>query len=501
MISTDHPLASQAGLDVYKETSSIVDAFVSSSLVISVVRPQSTGLGGGGFALTQFARDKKVRAFDFRERAPLGASPDMYVGREKESRSGVRSIATPGTISGLFLLHSRYGKAPRSKVFSHAKTIARDGFIVYKDLANSIKENYSEMDDYTKSIFSLNGRPIREGELLKQPDLLTLLELLEEKGESVFYRGQLAQAIESYMKENSGLINQTDLKKYQTFENEPLRISFLNLELFTMPPPSSGVYLFQILKLLESQNLKPLFYQDPALYYSNLIPAFQIGYKERHKYGSDPRFSNHPYQSFLSPEYIQALTEKESKESFNTTHISVIDNKGNSISSTQSINGHFGSKRALPGYGLIFNNTMDDFSTIVGKENLYGLVGTKVNQIEPGKTPLSSMSPIIAKKSGKVYFAIGAPGGSQIPTSIIQVILARHILKLGVKESISLSRIHNQFKPDVTLLETSFLKDISKLPPNSVLKTLHAKVFYVERSEEGIWGASDPRGDGIPLGY
>jgi len=526
VIATDHPLASAAGVNVWKEGGNVVDAFVAASFVISIVRPHSTGLLGGGFAVINIDNGKTKRAFDFRERSPKAGKKELYLDKEgkpipDKTTNGVYAAALPGMILGLIHIQNRYGKLPLRQVIQPSIVIAKSGFALYADLAKAIKNNWEFMNPEMKTIFGKENRPLLEGESLIQTDLAYVLERIAANEETEIRDGQTAIKISEYYKKYEEYITLDDLKNYKVIESDPIYGVAFGKKVMSMPPPSSAVHLFTIFQLLsELQNRKSL-PKNQIGDMMRLTESMRVGYRDRANFGGDPKFTNIKVPNLISESYIKeeanAIERKilsgawniipgeKKQESYNTTHISVLDKDGNAVSSTQSINGSLGAKVVVPGTGLILNNTMDDFSVAPGVPNLYGLVGREANSIQPGKTPLSSMSPIIVlNNEGKSEMAIGAPGGSQIPTTILNTLYQYLYKGHSLYESASYPRYHHQYQPDILFIEPEAKSEFPamELPFYQVQYTRHrAKVFVVAKEGEQLIGVSDPRGDGIPLGF
>ena len=437
-IASDAKEASDVGAEMFQAGGNIVDSAVAISFVLSVIRPQSTGLGGGGFLLLHL--NGKTRAFDFRERAPQLASRDMYLGKNaqpKDSLLGPRSVAVPGTIAGLLDIHKGFGKLELKRVLAPAIRLAENGFPVYASLAQAIKKNYKEMSDAMLLVFAPNNKILREGDLLRQRDLAKTIKVLAKKGKKAFYNrnGDIARDFIKYMSKyksssNGALIQAQDLENYRVLRPKPLEIKYKGKRVVTFPPPSSGIFLLSMLKMLEPFPLKEIYQKNRARYYHILIRAMNVAYRDRARYGGDSRFSSIPVHSLLEkllqPKPLEINSKfisqsgfgKVPEESYETTHFSIIDKEGNGLSSTQSVNYSFGSRAMIPNWGIVLNDTMDDFSKSPGVANVYGLIGGKANEIAGGKTPLSSMSPTFIFDKAKLNLAVGAPGGSYIITAI-----------------------------------------------------------------------------------
>ncbi|XDD44957.1 gamma-glutamyltransferase [Leptospira sp. WS39.C2] len=526
MIATDHPLASQAGVEVWKQGGNVVDVFTAASFAISVLRPQSTGLLGGGFAIVYLPKKGKW-AYDFRERSPKKGTASYYLKSDGSPDSekilkGPFSAAVPGNVQGILKIQKQHGKLPLSDVIAPALRYAKNGFAVYSDLANVISKVWPNMNPSMQKVFGIDNRPIREGELLIQEELFQTLTRIVENEEKEWISGETIKLVSEYYKEYDGFISEEDWKQYQVKQMDPLVSSVWGYQMMTMPPPSSGVHLVTMMQLYAEMAKRKSFPKGIVGESIQITEAMKLAYRDRAEYGGDPSFTDVPVTKLISQTYIQDevgeiekkvvsgnwkenQNPKEPKDSYNTTHISVMDREGNAVSSTQSINGIFGAVQMVPGTGLVLNNTMDDFSIAPGVPNLYGLVGSKANAIAPGKTPLSSMSPtILVEPSGATKLVIGAPGGSQIPTSIFNTLYHYLIQKRSLYESVSFPRIHHQFQPSTLFLDPE-LKGYfpeSELPFYRVQYGRHrAKVFIVSKEGDKLIGVSDPKGEGIPLGF
>ena len=526
IISSDHPLASQAGMEVWKQGGNVVDVFAAASFAISVLRPHSTGLFGGGFAVVYLPAKGKW-AYDFRERSPKKGVSSFYLKEDgtvipEKTLKGPYSSGVPGTVQGILQIQKQHGKLPLSGILAPAIRYARNGFSVYGDLAAAIVKTWPQMNPAMQKVFGIDNRAIREGELLLQEDLAKTLERIIENAEKEFSDGETIQLVSNYYSEFQEFITTEDFKNYQVKVSEPLVSSVWGHTILTMPPPSSGVHLVTMMHLYSEMQNRNTFPKGDVGEMIRITEAMRVAYRDRAEIGGDPLFTNIPVSKLLSQGYAKEETneierkvvsgswptpkeEVKKPESYNTTHISILDREGNAVSTTQSVNGIFGAGHMVPGTGLVLNNTMDDFAVAPGVPNLYGLVGSKANAIEPGKTPLSSMSPsILLDASGKTKMVIGAPGGSQIPTSIFNTLYRYLIQKRDLYESVSYPRIHHQFMPDRIFLDPE-IKDSypqSELPFYQVQYSRHrAKVFAVTREGDRLIGVSDPKGEGVPLGF
>ena len=569
MIATDAPEASRAGIAMYRAGGNAVDAAIAVSFAISVVRPQSTGLGGGGFLLVHLAATNTTLAYDFRERAPFAATRDMYLDDSGEiingaSLTGARAVGVPGMIAGLVEVHRRHGRLPLAQVIAPALALARDGFPVYQDLHEKIEGARATMDATMQAVFVPGGRVPAVGEILKQPELARTLETITRRGAAALYSadGEIARDFEAYMRLNDGAITLRDLTGYRVRATEPLWGEYRGHRIAIMPPPSSGIFILEMLRMLETRDLRALYqrhgenpYGRPALYEHFLAEVFRRGYADRARLGGDPEFFPVPTTLLNSPEYAREraadITFDEAGESKNltypqsirdaapesletirravrtesteTTHFSILDAHGDAVASTQSVNVIFGARVMLPGWGIVLNDTMDDFSAAPGKPNAYGLVGGEANAIAGGKTPLSSMSPtIVFARPGEALWdgeraapvqanqlrprlVVGSPGGSRIITAILHTIVNDIDFALHPYASVARGRVHHQYLPDVLYFADSpagrgRTGDLEAFGHTVSDSPWQAKVFAVRADAAGFVGVSDPRGDGQPLG-
>ncbi|MDL5244881.1 gamma-glutamyltransferase [Leptospira weilii] len=523
MIATDSPEATQAGIEVGSLGGNVVDVAVATSFAISVTRPHSTGLGGGGFLILYLKEFSEPIAFDFRERAPNAASRDMYKKKPKEdSLLGFRAVGVPGNVAGLVQIQKRYGKLSLKTVISPAIRLAEKGFPMYPDLQSAIQKSSKDMDREMKGIFLPGGKVPELKSVLVQKDLANTLKLISETGEKEFYNGKIADAITTAMKDNGGLITSQDLRDFKVIEKKTLKTTYRDYTIYTMPPPSSGIHLLTMLSMLEKESLKETYEKDPALYYHFVTEVMRRGYADRAVFGGDSAFTKIPVNRLLSKKYAEEkISDFDPKiasssssflktlnfgaESPQTTHISVMDREGNSVSTTQSINFRFGASVMAPGTGIVLNDTMDDFSRAPGEPNVYGLIGAEANSILPKKTPLSSMSPTIVFKGKESFLTTGAPGGAYIVNAVLQSLVYNLDFNLTLYESVARGRIHHQLFPDAVFIEKSVnernvFDGLSSKKHDIRIAPNFAKLFSVKRENGMLYGASDPRGEGATGG-
>ena len=531
-ISTQGKYSTNAGKKMFEQGGNIYDAFTAISFVISVERPQSTGIGGGGF-LVHYAPKKmsSPEAVDFREKAPLKAHAKMYLdeqGNEMKRTSivGVDAVGVPGLVAGVLEIHQKYGKLPLDVVLSPAIELAASGFPVYPELAfalNYKKEDLKKFESSTK-IFFKDGQPLKEGDVLVQKDLASTIKMIAQKGRSGFYQGKVAQSISQISKKiGRAFITQKDFDLYNVKYREPVKGSFRGDTIYSMSPPSSGgVHVIQILNILSNIDLHSKGPSSPeSIHY--VSAAMQAAFADRAEYLGDADFTDVPVSGLISPVYAKKIfssipkrkavikNDRDHGDPFafdkdQTTHFSIMDIEGNVISSTQTINGYFGSSVVAPGTGIVLNNEMDDFATKVGASNLFGAVGGKNNLIEPQKRPLSSMSPtIIFDQNMKPKMVVGTPSGTRILTCVMQTILNYLEFKMPLYDAVAALRYHHQWSPDyIRVEEVGFSSDVEKKLKNYgydvTKKNLGCRIQAIAREGDTLIGVSDPRGEGMSGG-
>lgn len=528
-ISTQGRYASQAAEEIFAQGGNIIDATVAASFTVSVERPQSTGIGGGGFLLFHEAKSGKTYAIDFRERAPLRATKNMYVGKDGKantdlSQNGILAVAVPGIVAGLIEIHQKFGSLPLEKIMQPAIRLAENGFPIYEEFHKALENRVEQIrkDPSAKVIFlNASGNVPPVGTILIQQDLAKTLQLISKNGKDGFYKGSVAKSIVDLSKKGKGIISQKDLASYQVKWRKPVEGKFHDYEVFSMPPPSSGgVHVIQFLDFLENDKLK-----EQGLLSKNSIhlaaSALQSSFADRAKYLGDPDFSKVPVQGLISPKYVESrrkevgldrarkITDVQAGnpvpyESTETTHISLMDNQGNAVSTTQTINGWMGAGIVAPGTGIVLNNEMDDFSAQEGSSNLFGAIGGKPNAIAPKKTPLSSMSPTILMKDNKPYMAVGAPGGTRIISCVAQTILNYVEFKTSLYDAVTAVRYHHQWQPDVLYIDPpgprpEVLKELKAMGYDVKIEPVPCYVMAVAREGDKLHGVADPRDIGISI--
>ena len=500
MIVTRHYLATEVGNDVLMDGGNAIDAAVAISFALAVVLPQAGNIGGGGF-LVHYNKDQdSFYSIDYREQAPGKSYESMFIRNGKVDRNlaiqSYLSSGTPGTVHGLYEAHKRFGNLSWPRLVNPAIKLASNGFTVTKTLADSLKSNAQKLSATAdgKKIFFNNNQPLSEGDVLIQKDLAKTLTLIAENGAKGFYEGETAKKIAKDMAENDGMITEEDLKQYRSKFRKPVKFNYKDLEIVTMPPPSSGGLLLQLmLRLFELNKLNTNDPYDPK----NILlttEIMQIAYSVRSEYLGDSDFYNVPFESFSNEEVIKKLNEminfKQSSTANaylpseyvfkeNTTHFSVADQFGNLVSNTTTLNTAFGSGKVIKGTGILMNNEMDDFSAAPGEPNYFGLLGNEANKIEPFKRPLSSMTPTIVFKDEKPYLLTGAQGGSRIITAALQVILNFYEYGLSPEESVMNARYHHQWLPDKLYYE----RDLNNSFNSSLQEELETLGFTLEERE------------------
>lgn len=529
MIATQGEAATQAGIKMIELGGNAFDAAAAVSFAISVERSQSTGLGGGGFMLMDGPNFKHPLSLDFREKAPLKAHSKMYVDKKDEiisrkSLDGIFAGGVPGVVKGVLEMQAKYGKLTRQQVMQPAIDLAENGFKIYPHLAKAIEARQDVLKQYpasTSVFFKTDGGIKKEGDILIQKDLAKTLKTISDKGVNGFYKGWVAQAIVNESKRLGGYIQQTDLDKYNTKWRTPVHGTFKDYEIFSMAPPSSGgTHVIQILNTLEAFNLKEQGIQSPTSIHQTAT-AMQLAFVDRARYMGDADFVKVPVNGLISKKYAKELHKKIGSkalkleqddlldafpyESDETTHFTIMDSAGNTVSSTQTINGWLGSGVVIPGTGIVMNNEMDDFSKKPGDSNLFGAVGSKNNLVEPEKRPLSSMSPTIVRKDGKPVLALGTPSGTRILTCVSQVLLNYLEYEKDLYTAVAALRYHHQWKPDhIRVEEPGFSlgtkKALQSMGHEINHKDLGCKVQAVAFENNRLHGVADPRGEGLAKG-
>ncbi len=539
MVVTAQHLATRVGVDVLKDGGNAVDAAVAVGYALAVVYPAAGNLGGGGFMTIQLADGRKT-FLDFREKAPLAATANMYLDKDGNvikglSTKGHLAVGVPGSVSGLEYALAKYGTMKRTAVITPAIHYAEKGFVLDQgdiDMLVTATEDFRK-DPATAAIFLNKGEPWQVGQKLVQKDLAATLKAIRDKGEAGFYKGPVAAALIESSKAGKGILSPADLEQYKTRELPPVECDYRGYHVVSAPPPSSGgVIICEILNILEGYPLKELgFRSAQAVHYQ--IEAMRHAYVDRNSYLGDPDFVKNPLERLLSKDYAAQLravidpskagVSKDIKpgvsphEGSNTTHYSIVDKWGNAVSVTYTLNDWFGARVTAAKTGVLLNDEMDDFTAKVGVPNLYGLVQGEANRIEPGKRPLSSMSPTVVTKDGKTVMVVGTPGGSRIITAVLHTMINVIDYGMDVQEATDAPRFHQQWLPEATNLEVNALSpDTRKIlegwgqkfadpqPANHLASILVGapRLGGKPVGKNRYYGANDPRrNSGLALGY
>jgi gamma-glutamyltranspeptidase / glutathione hydrolase len=532
MVGSADRFASEAGIEILRGGGNAIDAAAAVGFALAVTHPAAGNLGGGGFMVIRLA-DGGETAIDFRETAPGLATRDMFLdGRgdvvSERSLVGPLACGVPGSVAGLAHAQRKYGRLTLSAVMQPAIALARDGFEVSWDLADSLagaRQRFARFPASLKAFSRADGTPFGPGDRLRQPELARTLTLIAEQGPDAFYRGPIADLIATEMASSGGLITKADLAAYAPLERHPVTGTFRGYRIVSMPPPSSGgVALIELLNMLEGYPLRD-FGVDSSRTIHLMVEAERRVYADRAEWLGDPAFFAVPASGLTSKAYAARLREGISEvratpssavragqprdfEHSETTHYSVMDGDGNAVATTTTLNGGYGNAQLVPGAGFLLNNEMDDFSAKPGSPNMFGLLGGEANAVAPGKRMLSSMTPTIVTHDGRTLLVVGSPGGGRIITTVAQVVL--NILEFGmdVQEAVDAPRFHHQWSPDVVQLERrGFPADVV----NALVAMGHSTEVVSDMGEvhaimidpaTGLrLGASDPRADGVTLGY
>lgn len=539
MVVTAQHIATRIGVDVLKDGGTAVDAAVAVGYALAVVYPAAGNLGGGGFMTIQLA-DGRRTFLDFREKAPLAATANMYLGPDGNvvpglSTKGHLAVGVPGSVSGLETALAKYGTMKRAALMAPAIKVAEDGFVLEQGDADMFAAATADLakDPASAAIFLKGGQPYGAGDRLVQKDLAKTLRRIADEGAKGFYAGPVAQAIVASSQAGKGLITQADLDKYATREMKPVECDYRGYRVVSAPPPSSGgVIVCEILNVLEGYPLKDWGFRSAQAVHVQ-IEAMRHAYVDRNSYLGDPDFVKNPLDRLLDKNYAakiraaidpaKAGVSKDIKpgvaphEGSNTTHYSIVDRFGNAVSVTYTLNDWFGARVTAAGTGVLLNNEMDDFTAKIGVPNLYGLVQGEANAIAPEKRPLSSMSPTIVTKDGKPVMVVGTPGGSRIITAVLHTIINAIDYGMNLQEAVDAPRFHQQWLPEATNLERFAISpDTEKIllgmghkfgnpqSPNHVAAimvgapTLGGKPVGRNR----VYGSNDPRRNtGLALGH
>jgi len=532
MVASTSEIASRVGVEIMQRGGNAIDAAVAVGLALAVTWPSAGNIGGGGFMMIRRATGE-TEIIDYRERAPLAASRDMYLDKDGNvikgaSTIGYKAVGVPGSVAGLSLALERHGKLKWADVIEPARKLAADGFTVNYHLARGLQNSEKLLSQFpdSKRIFLRDGKFYEEGERLVQPELAATLSRLKEKGPREFYEGKTAEMIVADMKANGGLITAKDLKDYEPTIRKALKGTYRGYEIVTMPPPSSGgTALLEMLNILEHYNLAELEPGSSDTIHL-LVESQRRAFADRAEFMGDADFVKVPVEGLISKKYAADLVKTIDPnhatpsakiragapggyESTQTTHFTVIDEVGNVVANTYTLNGSYGSGATARGTGILLNNEMDDFTSKPGVPNAYGLLQSENNAIAPRKRPLSAMTPTIVLKDGKVWFAIGSPGGPTIINTVLQVIVNVVDFGMNIQQAIDAPRFHHQWMPDRIQFEPLGINRDTRAALEKKGHVFAEKAGNMGDAEgvmidlkSGIrLGASDPRSGGVPVGY
>lgn len=523
MVVAQEKIAAQFGADFLRQGGNAVDAAVATGFALAVTYPRAGNIGGGGFMLIHSAERNQDVAIDYRETAPQAASRDMYLGVDgkpdtDKSRNSALGIGVPGTVAGLALALEKYGSGnfTLAQIIKPAIELARNGFVVSDDMADTLPDMYSRMARWpnsAKTFSRADGTPLHDGDRLIQPDLAATLTVIAEQGPRGFYQGPVAEKLAKAVSDAGGIMTADDLKSYQAVIRAPVRGNYRGYDIVSMPLPSSGgTVLLETLNILEGFPMSDM-KQSTAPSLHLMIEAMQRAYADRARYLGDPAFVNAPTQVLLGKDYAarqrasidparatpaaDVLRIAPQREGANTTHYSVVDSRGNAVSNTYTLNFPYGVGLVAEGTGVLLNNELDDFTAAPGASNAFGLVGFEANLPGPGKRPLSSMSPTIVLRDGKPVLVTGTPGGSRIISTVLQIVVNVIDYKMDIAAAVAAPRVHHQWMPDEVRVERGF--------PAATLDELRAKGHQVIEplgqtsansiavTPNGFLGAPDPR--------
>ena len=529
MVVSAREEASKIGTDILKKGGNAFDAMVATELALAVAYPYAGNIGGGGFMVYR-KNDGEIGALDYREKAPLAASKDMYLDADKnvikgKSTLGSMAVGIPGTVAGVFETHRKFGSLPMKDILQPVIALAKRGVIVTKKQATRIKSYQARFLSVNKDSILFN-KNWKENDTIKYNALAATLTRIQKNGSDEFYKGETAKKLVAFIQANGGIMTLEDLTKYEAKWRTPITFKYDDLKVISMSPPSSGgICLAQIMNGIENYDLDK--------YGHNSVKTIQIiteaerrAYADRSFFLGDPDFVKIPIETLISKAYVNGRMdnfsfEKATKssaishgnieivESDETTHYSIIDQFGNAISATTTINAGYGSKLYSSELGFFLNNEMNDFSSKAGVPNMFGLIGAKANEIAPEKRMLSSMTPTIVEKNGALWMVVGTPGGSTIITSVLQTILNVHEFGFGMQEAINQPRFHHQWLPDVIMMEPNQFDKKTTDELKKLGYNINEKDSPVIGKVEGILvlpsgnleGGADPRGDDKAIGF
>jgi gamma-glutamyltranspeptidase / glutathione hydrolase len=523
MVVAQEKIGARVGADILRQGGNAVDAAVATGFALAVSYPRAGNIGGGGFMIIHSAERHEDVAIDYRETAPTASTRDMFLGADgkpdiAKSRDSALSIGVPGTVAGLALALEKYGsgKFTLADLLKPAIDLARDGFVVADDMADTlpgIQRRLARWPAASKIFSRADGTSLQEGDTLVQADLAATLSAISAQGPRGFYQGPVAEKLAAGVREAGGIMTPDDLKSYRPVIRAPVRGNYRGFDIISMPPPSSGgVVLLETLNILEGFPMSDM-KQGSAPSLHVMIEAMKRAYADRARYLGDPDFISAPVATLMSKEYAakqrasidldratpwtDALSATPPREGSNTTHFSVVDSFGNAVSNTYTLNFPYGVGLVADGTGVLLNNELDDFTAAPGASNAFGLVGFEANLPGPGKRPLSSMSPTIVLKDGKPVLVTGSPGGSRIISTVLQVIVDVLDYRMDVAAAVAAPRLHHQWLPDVVRVEHGFTDETLaalKAKGHQVMDQLgQTSANSILVTANGLLGAPDPR--------
>jgi gamma-glutamyltranspeptidase / glutathione hydrolase len=524
MVVAQEKIAARIGAEILRQGGNAVDAAVATGFAMAVTYPRAGNIGGGGFMVIHLADRNEDFAIDYREAAPLATTRNIFLGADgkpdsRKSLDSALGIGVPGTVAGLALAHEKYGSGQftLAQLIKPAIDLAHEGFAIADDMADTLPEAFEKRLarwPASAKIFSRpDGTSLRDGDRLVQPDLAATLSAIAEQGPRGFYEGPVAEKLVKAIGDTGGIMTLADLKSYQPVIRAPVRGLYRGYDIISMPLPSSGgIVLLESLNILEGYPLSEMKQGSPASLHL-LIEAMKRAYADRARYLGDPAFVNAPTNILLAKDYAAKLraginidratpaaevtSALPPREGSNTTHYSIVDNHGNAVSNTYTLNFPYGVGLVAEGTGVLLNNEMDDFTAAPGASNAFGLVGFEPNLPGPGKRPLSSMSPTIVLKDGKPVLLTGSPGGSRIISAVLQVIVDVLDYQMDIAAAVAAPRLHNQWLPDVVRVEHGFTDDTLaglKAKGHQIAEPLgQTSANSILVSATGLLGAPDPR--------
>ena len=519
--------ASKIGIEILKNGGNAFDAMIATDLALAVVYPNAGNLGGGGFMVYRLANGTKG-SLDYREKAPLKSSKNMYLDENSNivkglSTKGGLSVAVPGTVAGLFEIHEKFGSLPFSQLIQPSIDLAENGYVISKKQANTLNQFQNEIYELNDSIKLFDSK-FKEGDIFVNKSLSKTLKKIQSEGKDAFYDGELTSIMIDYLNKKGGILTYDDFKLYEPIWRDPLIFNYKDLKIISMGPPSSGgIVLGQILNTIEDVDLSKIKHNSTE-YIQLLVEAEKLSFADRSKYLGDPDFNSIPVSNLLNKNYLKDRfsdfkfenATKSSKikpgsffkESIETTHYSIVDKYGNAVSVTTTLNGNYGSKLISSELGFFFNNEMDDFSIKPGYPNMYGLVGGEINSIEPEKRMLSSMTPTIVEQNGKLSLILGSPGGPTIITSVLQTILNFYEYGFDIQKSVDLPRFHHIWLPDKIFYEDKIMTNKTKeelINKDYILNSTHGFIGRVDAihvdNNNFFHSGADKRGDDASSAY